>query len=173
MTPVLRYRHAILWTRVASIIDPETVAQLESGRDIFPGVAEALQSKVNYIMSIIETEQSRLVGYQQECDAVEQTLGRALGYPLYADDPKNFPEAMHQDGVCVGEHVPSTIAAEAVAKINSLKFTLATAAVRFREYEHSHKGKRTQDGDAKAARNAEMALACETALGQHNPADYT
>jgi hypothetical protein len=35
---------------------------------------------------------------------IEQILGRALGYPRYADDQKNFPDAADAEGVCVGEH---------------------------------------------------------------------
>lgn len=50
-----------------------------------------------------------------------QTLGRALGYPRYADDPANFPDAMDADGVCVGDHVAETIIAEAAAWIAAAK----------------------------------------------------
>lgn len=53
----------------------------------------------------------------QECVEVEQTLGKALGYPWYKDDPKNFPIATEADGVCVGEHTPATIAAEAASRL--------------------------------------------------------
>jgi hypothetical protein len=42
---------------------------------------------------------------------IEQTLGRALGYPRYADDQENFPGATGDD-VCVGEHVAETLAIE-------------------------------------------------------------
>lgn len=50
---------------------------------------------------------------EQTFHEVEQTLGKALGYPWFKDDPKNFPDATEEDGVCVGEHVPETIALEA------------------------------------------------------------
>jgi hypothetical protein len=52
---------------------------------------------------------------------VEQILGKALGYPAYKDDQENFPGATEQDGVCVGEHVPQSLAEEAAKKIFSLK----------------------------------------------------
>lgn len=52
---------------------------------------------------------------------VEQTLGKALGYPWFKDDQKNFPGATEKDGVCVGEHVPETIAAEAARRLVEAK----------------------------------------------------
>jgi hypothetical protein len=52
---------------------------------------------------------------------IEQILGRALDYPWYKDDQKNFPGSTEADGVCVGEHVPESIALEAAHKIEELK----------------------------------------------------
>lgn len=52
---------------------------------------------------------------------IEQTLGKALGYPRYVDDQKNFPDATEADGVCVGEHVPESLALEAANKIKRLQ----------------------------------------------------
>jgi hypothetical protein len=60
-------------------------------------------------------------GLMKECNEVEQELGKALGYPWYKDDPKNFPDATEADGVCVGEHTPATIAAEAASRIKKLE----------------------------------------------------
>jgi len=48
---------------------------------------------------------------------VEQVLGKALGYPKYSDDQKNFPGTTEKDGVCVGEHVPESLLSEAAKKI--------------------------------------------------------
>ena len=47
---------------------------------------------------------------------IEQTCGRVLDYPWFKDDQKNFPGATEKDGVCVGEHVAETIAAELARK---------------------------------------------------------
>lgn len=52
---------------------------------------------------------------------VEQTLGRALGYPRYCDDQKNFPGSTDADGVCVGDHVPGSLAMEAADRIRQLE----------------------------------------------------
>ena len=49
-----------------------------------------------------------------------QTLGRALGYPRFADDPVNFP-GYEDDDVCVGDHVAETIAMEAARRIETYK----------------------------------------------------
>ena len=55
--------------------------------------------------------------YFKLADEVEQTLGKALGYPWYKDDHKNFPGATEADGVCIGDHVPESLLAEAARKL--------------------------------------------------------
>lgn len=64
-------------------------------------------------------------GMQKELHEVEQVLGKALGYPAYADDPKNFPGATEKDGVCVGEHTPATLALEMVERFKKLEAIVA------------------------------------------------
>ncbi|WZO97291.1 hypothetical protein EP7_004316 [Isosphaeraceae bacterium EP7] len=54
-------------------------------------------------------------------DEVCQTLGKALGYPWFKDDQKNFPGADETHGVCVGEHVAETIAEAAAKRIAELE----------------------------------------------------
>jgi hypothetical protein len=63
-------------------------------------------------------------GIARESFDIEQSLGKALGYPWYKDDPKNFPDATEESGVCVGEHVPASIAAEAARRITELEAAL-------------------------------------------------
>ena len=56
------------------------------------------------------TEVSRLRdALSRTNDEISQTLGKALGYPRFSDDQKNFPGATGDD-VCVGEHVAETLA---------------------------------------------------------------
>jgi hypothetical protein len=43
----------------------------------------------------------------------------------YKDDPKNFPGATEKDGVCVGDHVPESILAEAARKLGELRDAIA------------------------------------------------
>jgi hypothetical protein len=52
---------------------------------------------------------------------IEQTCGKVLDYPWFKDDQKNFPGATEKDGVCVGEHVAETIAAELARKYTEAK----------------------------------------------------
>lgn len=53
-----------------------------------------------------------------------QTLGKALGYPWFKDDQKNFPSATEKHGVCVGDHVAESIAMEAAAGLVDYKVLL-------------------------------------------------
>jgi len=59
--------------------------------------------------------------WAKENHEICQVLGSALGYPWFKDDPKNFPGATEENGVCVGEHVAVTIAAEAASHIATLR----------------------------------------------------
>lgn len=63
-------------------------------------------------------------GAIQNENTIQQILGKALGYPWYKDDPKNFPDATEEHGVCVGEHVAASLAAEAADKIRDLTTSL-------------------------------------------------
>jgi len=53
----------------------------------------------------------------KEAATVDQVLGKALGYPYYCSDQKNFPGSTVADGVCTGEHVPESLADEAAAHL--------------------------------------------------------
>ena len=56
---------------------------------------------------------------------IEQVLAQAIGgYPWYKDDQKNFPGATEKDGVCVGDHVPESLASEAAHTITRLRAAL-------------------------------------------------
>jgi hypothetical protein len=57
----------------------------------------------------------------KESQEIEQILGKALGYPWYKDDPKNFPNATEADGVAVGDHTAWSLAIEAADKIKELQ----------------------------------------------------
>jgi hypothetical protein len=58
---------------------------------------------------------------RKESDEIAQILSKALGYPYYKDDPKNFPDATEADGVCVGDHTACTLAMCAADKIKELE----------------------------------------------------
>jgi translation initiation factor 2 alpha subunit (eIF-2alpha) len=66
----------------------------------------------------LEAEVERLRnGAQRQYREIEQTLGKALGYPYFYSDQKNFSGTTEADGVCVGEHVAESIAEEAARRI--------------------------------------------------------
>ncbi len=58
-----------------------------------------------------------------------QVLGRALGYPVLADDQRNFPGATAADGVCVGDHVAESIADEAARFIQTHRLASGVGSV--------------------------------------------
>jgi len=49
----------------------------------------------------------------KESQEIEQILGKALGYPWYKDDLKNFPNATEADGVCVAPNTAASLAMHA------------------------------------------------------------
>ena len=57
----------------------------------------------------------------RENDTISQVLGRALDYPRFVDDQKNFPGSTDADGVCVGDHVAASLADEAAGTIRALR----------------------------------------------------
>lgn len=64
---------------------------------------------------------------RKESEEIEQILGKALGYPWYTDDPKNFPNATEADGVCVGVETAWSLAMIAADKIKELEEKLKNA----------------------------------------------
>ena len=82
----------------------------ESGRDIPDWIVDAKER-----IKLLEH------GIAKQHLEIEQTCGKVLDYPWFKDDQKNFPGATEKDGVCVGEHVAETIAAELARKYTEAK----------------------------------------------------
>ena len=78
--------------------------QAELERELTAAQADADKWREEY------NRMRRLIAKQNE--DIEQTCGKALGYPWFKDDQKNFPGSTEEHGVCVGEHVAETIADE-------------------------------------------------------------
>jgi hypothetical protein len=57
----------------------------------------------------------------RENEEISQRLGKALGYPWFKDDQTTFPGATEENGVCVGDHVAASLAAEAASRIDRLQ----------------------------------------------------
>ncbi len=78
---------------------------------------EVKRERDHYMARVHELER-QLRGYVSEVYEVEQRLGKALGYPWFKDDLKNFPKATKKDGVNVNESV-GVLAWQAAQRINS------------------------------------------------------
>ncbi len=83
------------------------------------------QSDVGLLLQHVAEQDAEIARLRDACvrqaREVEQTLGRALGFPRYADDPANFPEVAPDDPrVFVGEYVAETLARMAADRIRSL-----------------------------------------------------
>lgn len=77
----------------------------------------------------LEEVERELIGRRKECEEVEQTLGKALGYPPYpvlngmdySQIPASKTNAQDSPWVNIGDHVPGTIAEEAAQRIAKLE----------------------------------------------------
>jgi hypothetical protein len=97
---------------------------LESGaRWVDSAAADVLERAAD------EIERLRLACTKMN-DEVCQRLGKALGYPWFKDDQENFTGATEESGVCTGEHVAESIAAEAARRIGNLEAELDEAIQR-------------------------------------------
>lgn len=67
-----------------------------------------------------DLDRLRFAAVRQQRD-IQQTLGKALGYPKFCDDKKNFPDATEADGFCVGDHVAESLANETASELDRLR----------------------------------------------------
>lgn len=72
--------------------------------------------------------------YWESAHEIDQTLGRALGYPVYPDNDPNCPGEPGE--VETGEHVPETLAMEAANKIRSFEQTIASYREALESFQH-------------------------------------
>jgi hypothetical protein len=98
-------------TQTEIIIDPpqeppDTMQMGAAGVAIERGISAGLKARIDILEKAIATEH----------DEIEQILGKALGYPEYYPDISD----VNDGSVCVGEHVPASLAEEAATKIRSL-----------------------------------------------------
>ncbi len=130
VAPWADYRHPthtdLLNAEEATTDNPDNAALADKGKKILAVISDALGANsepakdMASILFALRDLERQVRGYQSECREVEQVLGKALGYPWLKDDPKNFPDATEEDGVCVGAHVAGTIAAEAADTLRDL-----------------------------------------------------
>ncbi len=96
----------------------------KNGRYLAVVEAEQLREELATVKEDLTKVKAKLAhaekAYYQTANEVENILGQAMGYPWFKDDQQNFPGATEADGVCVGEHVPASIAEEAAKKLKQL-----------------------------------------------------
>ena len=81
-----------------------------------------MEEKQYVNMHDLVKDYARLIDEQNaELKEIEQILGKALGYPMYKDDQKNFPGATEADGVCVEDNTACSLANEAAKRIEDLE----------------------------------------------------
>ena len=87
------------------------VKDLQAELEYYRGVAEHLGAEKAV------SQRDKMI---KESEEIEQILGKALGYPWYKDDPKNFPNATEADGVCIAPNTAASLAMHAADKIKML-----------------------------------------------------
>lgn len=80
-----------------------------------------LRARVRELEARIDVLERIKYGFIKANSEIEQALGRALRYPRFCDDQKNFPGSTDADGVCVGDHVAESLADEAANRIRELE----------------------------------------------------
>ncbi len=97
---------------------------VKQAADLFLEAARSGKPLVDSLVEAIAKANQELIrqrdGYQKECHLIEQHLGKALHYP------ELYPLASREDDgqVCIGEHVPETLAMEAARRIQELELRL-------------------------------------------------
>jgi hypothetical protein len=97
-------------------------------RDVGLRVAGAAAEQIVLLRKRCEQQGRQLTAAMLTETAISQLVGKALGYPWYKDDQKNFPGATEADGVCIGEHVAETIVREMVVVVGKLQKIIADRA---------------------------------------------
>jgi hypothetical protein len=131
---VLREEKSSLTVDVQVEFEPQAVAALLKVNTRLEEENQILRQR----NATLQTETARVGNYAQRIyeayvkteNEIQQTLGRALGYPRYCDDQSNFPFSLPSDGVCVGSHCSVTLADEAAATIDALAGDMVRQAIR-------------------------------------------
>lgn len=107
----------VIETHMQSAIDEATEKQMSWIAVLNSEIARLEAEVVHANTERVRTQEA----YQKTDSEVVQTLGKALHYPWFKDDQKNFPGATEEDGVDVGDHVSESLAAEAAKRIAELE----------------------------------------------------
>lgn len=112
------------WTIERIIVEAEAiVADSQTNCRMRQHIITAMMQMRNDMQAEIDALRNACMN---EDHAISQSLGEALGYPRYCDDPKNFPGATEADGVCVGDQVSATLAKESADRIRAQALQIET-----------------------------------------------
>jgi hypothetical protein len=136
-----------------------TIASLTAERDEAIGNAQHALHQAEQLAARNKVLQDAC---SRQNDEVCQTLGKALGYPWFKDDPTNFPGATEADGVCVGDAVADDLAQQAAERIASL--TARAEAAEATNLQLLEQDKRSAILVREMADGVEARLADETAI---------
>lgn len=119
------------------------VAELCRAREVLP------------IASRLATSQSALKSLEEESC---QILGRALGFPIYCEDQKNFPGTTAADGVCTGPYTSLVLCDMVIARLAESQAQVAEMkeALRFYGDESNYSCRDTGTGRTFQMRNSEI-----------------
>ena len=83
------------------------------------------------IRAHVAEQDTRIAALESACavqnDEVCQILGKALGYPGFKNNQKNFAGTTGAQGVCVGAHTAESLAEEAVAALATARAQIPRA----------------------------------------------
>jgi hypothetical protein len=116
----------------------------------------SLMHDIDRLLAKLAAAEHERDGYACHLRECEQIAGKALGYPWFKDDQKNFPGSTEADGVCIGEHVGDTVVAELASRLTAANEQLAYLQ---REY---------QDEASRAEIEAMAKRLDEQAIAQHS-----
>lgn len=115
------WRFEIMMHYVAPLDPPVVDWTSEIEHDITKATEWSIMARSSE-MAILKNDVNRLRAHLIKMNRdISQTLGKALGYPWFKDDQKNFPGTTEKDGVCIGEHVAESLAIEAANTIRQMK----------------------------------------------------
>jgi len=84
-------------------------------------MSELTEGMEHLVNDRLTQDKKAILALIKESQEIGQILGKALGYPWYKDDSKNFPDATEADGVCIGAETAWSLAMLAADKIKQLE----------------------------------------------------
>ena len=116
------YRQEISWAfaAISKIIAEAKAPASKRFRELMKGKSFVPEAEARVLLGRVKVLEDARKAVQQSFHEIEQTLGKALGYPPL------YPGASPVDDgqVCVGDHVPETLATEAAVRIAALEACL-------------------------------------------------